>query len=175
MSGTTLMGKVIRKDQDFDTTIVMLKYTGNQLKRFRVIKFSEIVFKNFIELQGIKGLNHTTDEIYRLLRSPNSIILIALNKGNIIGYLIAELTVVNMRRLVHIYYLFTSLAFRNKGVGTYLLNLIGQCAIEMNVNSVSLTYDTYNKGLTKFYLDNGFNYDTELRSYQRYDMLVKYL
>jgi GNAT superfamily N-acetyltransferase len=153
----------------------MLRYTGTQMRKMRVIKFSEIIFKNFLELEGIKGINHTTDEIYRLLRSPNSIIIVAVNKGNIIGYLIAEVTEVNMRRLMHIYYLFTALPFRNKGVGTYLLNLIDDYASEMGINSLSLTYDTYNKGLTKFYLDNGFNYDSELRSYQRYDMLVKYL
>ena len=76
--------------------------------------------------------------------------------GVIVGYLIAEETIYNMRKLMHIYYLYTASIHRGHGIATKLLNLIQEYALEYRINTLSLTYDTYNKSLTKFYLNNYF-------------------
>jgi len=60
-------------------------------------------------------------------------------------------------------------------MATYMLNMIQQYAQDQNIDTLSLTFDTYNQGLTKFYFDQFFEFDPNLRSYQRYDMLVKYV
>lgn len=156
--------------------INILRYTGNDLIERNLTKFVEIIFNNFDDISNQPELNHNKREILRLLTSPNSICIIATYKGQIIGYLIAEITSVdNFGQLMHISYIFTSPMHRNKGVASYMLNKIQSYAEELNINTLSLTFDTYDKSLERFYLNNNFVYDDNLRSHQRHDMLVKYI
>jgi GNAT superfamily N-acetyltransferase len=154
----------------------VIRYTGNDMISRDISKFVDVIFDNFKDIENNKQLNHNTNEITRILISPKSITILCVYDKQIIGYLIGELTVVDdLKQLMHIMYIFTSPAHRSKGIATYLLNLIGKYARELNINTLSLTFDTYNKHLEKFYLNNNFIYDSNLRSYQRYDMLVKYI
>lgn len=179
MKGQIINKLAVDRDYSFSNdrrTVYLLKYTGNQLEGRNIRKFMEVIYKNFSGLQNTEGLNHTRWEINRLLTSRKSIIIIAIIHGQIVGYLVAENTVLeNLRQLMHIAYLFTSPIHRNKGIASCMLNLIQQYAKEQNINTLSLTFDTYNKSLEKFYLDKYFMYDPDLRSYRRYDMLVKYV
>lgn len=155
--------------------VYILTYTGNQLAKRNMSKFIEAIYKNFNTLKYTESLKHNTKEIARLLTSPLAIILLGIKDGKIIAYLIAEITVYNNRTLLHIHYLYTVSSHRGRGMGTYMLNMIQQYAQDQNISTLSLTFDTYNQGLTKFYFDQYFEYDPDLRSYQRYDMLVKYV
>lgn len=157
-------------------TIHVLRYTGDELASRNLFKIVETVYQNFEELANTAKLNHTRREVTRLLTSPKGTCIIATLNGQIIGYLIAEITVVeNLKQLMHIYYLFTTPVYRSKGIATYMLNMLQTCAQQLNINTMSLTFDTYDKPLEKFYTNNYFTYDSNLRSYQRYDMLVKYI
>jgi RimJ/RimL family protein N-acetyltransferase len=91
----------------------------------------------------------------------------------IIGYVIADVNIYNLKKIMHIYYLFTAPLNRGRGVATTLLNLIQKYAYEQNIDTITLTFDTYNKDLTRYYMSNGFNFNPEMRSYQRHDMFVK--
>jgi len=153
----------------------ILTYTGNQLAKRNMSKFVTAVFKNFNTLKFTESLNHNTKEIARLLTSPLTVVLLAIKNRTIIAYLIAEITFVNNRTLLHIHYLYTVSVHRGRGMATYMLNMIQQYAQDQNIDTLSLTFDTYNQGLTKFYFDQFFEFDPNLRSYQRYDMLVKYV
>lgn len=183
MSGITVSGisvnrELLEKEQRMSKerkTIHFLRYTGDQLTHRDLRKFVDVIYRNFYNIQGVTGLKHNKIEILRLLTSPSSIIIICTDGKDMVSYLIAEIVVYNMRRLMHIYYLYTTPAYRNKGIATYTLNLIQDYASELNINALSLTFDTYDKSLTMYYLNNKFNYDPELRSYQRHDMLVKYI
>lgn len=155
--------------------IHFLRYTGDQLARRDMRKFIEIVYRNFEELNDKDELKHNRREIARLITSPEAFVIIATYEGNIIAYLIAESTIFNLRKLMHIHYIFTSPVYRGHGIATYMLNLIQTYTQDENINSLSLTFDTYNKSLEKFYFDNYFEYDPEIRSYQRHDMLVKHI
>lgn len=157
-------------------TITLLRYTGSDLVQRDMRKFTEIIYKNFEQIANNQNLQHNREEINRLLTSSKSIILLATNNNIVISYLIAEITEIpNSSQVMHIYYIYTSPVYRNKGVATKMLNMIQKYTLETNINILSLTFDTYDKMLEKFYLNNFFTYDTILRSYQRYDMLVKYI
>ena len=176
MSGSFVNRLTVTREQvrSRKTGIInVLSYTGDDLYKRDLRKFIEVVYRNFEEIADVEELNHNRKEIARLLTSPQSIILIAILEGKIIGYLIAEVTEFNLRRLMHIYYLYTAPIHRGNGIATYLLNLIQKHSQKLNIDSLSLTYDTYNKNLTKFYYENGFNIDFELKSNKRHDMLVK--
>jgi len=176
MSGSFVNRLTVTREQvrsKKDGLITILTYTGDDLYKRDLRKFIEVVYRNFEEIADVEELNHNRKEIARLLTSPKSIILVALLDRKIIGYLIAEETEFNLRRLMHIYYLYTAPIHRGNGIATYLLNVIQKQSQKINIDSLSLTYDTYNKNLTKFYYENNFNVDYELRSNKRYDMLVK--
>ncbi len=153
----------------------ILTYTGNQLAKRNMSKFVGAVFKNFNTLEYVSSLKHNIKEIARLLTSPLTVVLLAIKNRTIIAYLIAETTVYNNRTLLHIHYLYTVSVHRGRGMATYMLNLIQKYAQDQKITTLSLTFDTYNHGLTNFYFDQYFEYDPNLRSYQRYDMLVKYV
>lgn len=179
MTGIFVNKLVVDRDAAYSTkrrTVHILRYVGDELAKRNLTKIIEIVHYNFEELADVPELKHNRREIGRLLTSPMGICVIAIINGRIVGYLIAELTIVdNLRQLMHIAYLFTSPVYRSKGIATYMLNFIQSCAQKLNVNTLSLTFDTYDTGLEKFYTNNHFVYDSNLRSYQRYDMMVKYI
>lgn len=160
----------------FKTPIHFLYYTGNDLYVRDMRKFIEVIYRNFQKLVDRPELKHSHKEIARIITSSKSIIIIGVVNNCIVAYLIAEMTATeNLRQLMHIYYIYTSPNYRNKGIATHMLNLIQKYANELNVTMMSLTYDTNDKKLEAFYLKNHFIYDSNLRSYQRYEMLVKYV
>jgi ribosomal protein S18 acetylase RimI-like enzyme len=159
----------------FDKNIEMLRFTGSEIKNIDIRKFVEVIYRNFYELSIVRGSSHSKETIHERLNSRDTLIILAMNRGHIIGYLIAQKTPHQQYVLMHIYYIYTSPIFRNKGVATQMLNLIHKYSKELGYRIMSLTFDTYDMKLTKFYLDNNFTYDKNLRSYQRFDMLVKYI
>lgn len=157
-------------------TIHFLRYTGDQLTNRNMSKFIEVVYRNFEELSDIKSLGHSKKEIARLITSPNSIVIMGVTDSkSIISYLMAEATTYDLRILMHIYYIYTVPFYRGHGIATRMLNLIQDYSSEKNIKTLSLTYDTYNQNLTRFYFANNFEYDPEIRSYRRHDMLVKFI
>jgi len=166
---------MLYRSNEVSSHIIFYKLTGRELLEIDVRKFVTVCYKNFDSLDEVTGADHSQQSIYHRLKSPNSILILAVNGKSIVGYLIAQPIEHNLRKLMHIYYLYTSSLFRGKGIATYMLNIIQRHSHNMGINTLSLTYDTYDKKLTRFYLNNNFSYDEELRSLQRYDMLVKYV
>ena len=178
MTGVFVNKLTVDRDYGFSQerrTIKILRYTGNQLAQRDMRKLIELIYRNFENIAQIKELTHNRYEIARLITSPQALVLIGTIDNKIISYLIAEAKNLDARRLMHIQYIFTSPVHRGHGVATYMLNLMQQYARAIGIETLSLTFDTYDKKLTKYYLDNHFEYDPELRTYQRYDMLVKYI
>ena len=154
-------------------TIMFLRYDGKQLKFRYLYSFIDIIYKNFEYLDGNNKLIHTRESIESVLLSESSIIIIAILENSIIGYLIADIINFKSYKLMHIYYLYTVPAYRGIGIATYMLNLIQKYTIEFNVYILSLSCDTYDKSLVKFYMDNYFDYDVRFRSFERYDTFIK--
>lgn len=157
-------------------SVCCLRYTGNNLANRDMSKLIDVVYGNFESLDEFPELNHTRLEIDRLLSSPKSIIIIGTINKVIVSYLLAEITATeDLRQLMHIYYIYTAPAYRGKGIASYMLNLIEKYAQEYNITILSLTFDTFDKKLENFYLNNDFVYDPNMRSYQQHDMMVKYI
>jgi GNAT superfamily N-acetyltransferase len=178
MTGIFVNKLVVDRDDAYSKkprTVHFLRYTGDQLAHRDMRKFTDIIYRNFEELENVEGIEHNRIEIAKLMTSSQSIIIIGTLNGTIISYCLAEVTIYGQRKLMHIYYIYTTPVHRGHGIASYMLNLIHRYAVEAMISTLSLTFDTYNKMLTKFYFDNNFEYDSELRSYQRYDMLVKHL
>jgi RimJ/RimL family protein N-acetyltransferase len=178
MSGIFVNRGLTKIDERNDPSrkeIQILWYVGSNMQNRDIRKFVEVIYRNFEELEPIRKLNHNRTEIKKVITSPTALTLVATFNKQIVSYVIGDLVEYNNRLLFHIYYLFTAPGYRNKGVATFLLNQLQDYADVYNCSALSLTYDTYNKKLTKFYISNGFTYDPELRSNQRHDMLVKYI
>lgn len=155
--------------------IKIMWYTGENMQSRDIRKFVEVIYRNFEQISNIKELSHNRTQIKKILTSPTCLILLAVYDNKIVSYAIADIVLYNNKLLMHIYYLFTSPAYRNKGVATNLINKVHQYAIEYKCVAISLTFDTYDKAITKYYMSNGFTYSPDLRSNQRYDMLVKFV
>ena len=151
----------------------VITYTGKELAQHNIFKLVDAVFKNFNNPKYNDKLNHNPKEIARLLTSSRTIILFAILNGKIIAYLIAEIITQNEQKMMHIYYLYTARIHRGKGLASYLLNIIENRTNDLKINTLSLTFDTHNKSLKHFYLNQYFEFDPRFRSNQRYDMLFK--
>lgn len=165
--------KIDERNRPKDREIQIKWFSGSNLKNKDMRKFVEVIYRNFEHLKNFSEVKHTREEIMRVLTSKTSMLLVATYQGSIVSYLLADLVGYNKRLFMHIYYLFTSPSYRSNGVATFLINSIQQYADVFDASALSLTYDTYNLKLRKYYRSNGFRMDSELRSGQRFDMLVK--
>ena len=168
--------KIIKANDSTIKTVNLLVYTGNVLRSRDLRKFIEIIYRNFEDIAITPELSHNRRTIDEVMKSPTSITLIAEIDKIIIGYLLANIVNIdNNRKYMHIQYLYTSSYYRGNGIATKLLNTIHQYASITGLDRLSLTFDTYDKNLEKYYLSNGFVYDNELRSYKRHDMMIKFI
>lgn len=170
-----LIADIDTKNSNQDITVSFIIYRGIQLQYKNIYSLIDVIYRNFEYLDGYSKLNHSRDSIERLLLSDSSIIILGMVDNSIVGYLIADIIDIKSDILFHIYYLYTVPIHRGNGIATYMLNLIQRLSIELKIYILSLTIDTYNKSLVKFYIDNHFNYDAKFRSFTRYDNFIKYI
>lgn len=154
-------------------SITFYRYDGKQMKYKYLYSFIDVIYKNFEYLNINNIITHNRESIEHLLLSDTSIIIVAILKDSIVGYLIADIVYVKSDKLQHIYYLYTAPIHRGNGIATYMLNLIQKYSIELNIYILSLVVNTHNKSLVKFYTDNYFNYDANFRTFKRYDNFIK--
>ena len=151
------------------TNVHIKCFNGFENKDVR--KLVEIIYRNFEELDKYPELNHHRKNILELLKSPNSIIILALHNDKIIGYLIAK----KLHNMMHIFYLFVTPVRRNSSIATHMLNIIQEKTFDKSINILSITVDTYNNENIKFFVNNHFTYNDNLRTYKRFDNMVKYV
>jgi RimJ/RimL family protein N-acetyltransferase len=146
-------------------TIDLLKISNTYL-------LVDTIYDNFKNLGDIKKLNHNKKEIERILKSNNSFVLFIMKDKKIISYLIAEKKLLSDgREVLYIYYLFTSLKFRNMGLASTMLDTAKQFSNKNNCTGIMLTCDTDNIKVHDFYLKKGFMPDMLMRTYNKYDVL----
>jgi ribosomal protein S18 acetylase RimI-like enzyme len=144
----------------------------NMLKTANLTLLIETVYDNFINLSKHPKLNHTRENIKKILKSDNSYVIFILENKKIIGYLVAQSVLLNDGRLVfYIYYLFTSNKFRNMGIASKLLEFSKNISNKDNCIGIMLTCDTEDVKVYDFYLKKGFMPDMLMRTYNRYDVL----
>lgn len=133
--------------------------------------FITSVFENFMDLYNFPQLNHNRNEILRLLNSENFHGFLVFYGNKIIGYLLGELIDYNGLYLYFINYLYVSPVFRDKKLGTQLINLAKQYTIMKNADGLSLISDTENDKNFYFYNKLGFNIHED-RLYQRHELFI---
>jgi GNAT superfamily N-acetyltransferase len=152
----------------------MSLYTIKNLSKQSSIKFTNVVYNNFIHIAKYPELNHTKEEITRLLTNPKSKICLIMVNNKIGAYLIGEqMELADGRRVFYISYIFTSVKFRNRGYASRLINYINQLTKKFNLDGIMLTCDTENQELYNFYQNKKFMPDVALRRYTQYDVLYR--
>jgi ribosomal protein S18 acetylase RimI-like enzyme len=133
--------------------------------------FIKIIFENFMELYDFPQLNHNRNEILRLLNSQKFHGFLVFYGNKLIGYLLGELLDYNGMYLYFINYLYVSPVFRDKKLGSQLMNLAKEYAIMQNTDGVSLISDTENDKNFYFYQKLGFKIHED-RLYQRHELFI---
>jgi ribosomal protein S18 acetylase RimI-like enzyme len=133
--------------------------------------FIDTVFSNFSDLYDFPQLNHNKKEIMRLLNSQTFHGFLVFHGNKIIGYLLGEVINYNGKKLYFINYLFVSSVFRNKKLGTQLLDLSKDYAKEQNTEGIGLISDTENDKNFHFYKKHGFDLSDE-RLHQRHELFI---
>ncbi len=133
--------------------------------------FVETIFRNFIDLYDFPQLNHNKKEILRLLNSEKFHGFIIFYGNKIIGYLLGEIIEYNGLLLYFINYLYVSPVFRDKKLGSQLINLAKQYAVMQNADGIGLISDTENDKNFYFYKKLGFDVNED-RLYQRHELFI---
>lgn len=139
--------------------------------------FVDIIYDNFIDLKVDYKLMHNKEDIEKNLRSENSVIIIITNNSDkIIGFLTANIMILDDRRKVlYISYIYVAESERNKKIGSALIKEAEKFATNMNCIGVMLIFDTYKPYLVNFYETRGYMLDINLRRYERHDVFYKTL
>jgi GNAT superfamily N-acetyltransferase len=152
------------------------------VKEIRRIKsntepFINIVYDNFKYLSDIDQLNHTKEEITRLLFSSDLVTFLVYNDDKkVIAYLLGEKKVLNDGRIVfYINYLYVGERMRYRKIGSQLMNLIEKKCHMWNIKNIILTCDTHDEKIYNFYKKLEFFPDQLLRNHGQYEVLTKYL
>ncbi len=133
--------------------------------------FVDTVFTNFRDLYDFPQLNHNKKEILRLVNSEKFHGFLVFYGNKIIGYLLGEVINYNGKKLYFINYLYVSSVFRNKKLGTQLIDLAKEYAKEQHTDGIGLITDTENDKNFYFYKKLGFDL-TDERLYQRHELFI---
>jgi ribosomal protein S18 acetylase RimI-like enzyme len=136
--------------------------------------FVDTVFKNFMNLYDFPQLNHNKNEIFRLLNSETFHGFIIFYGNKLIGYLLGEIVNYNNMNLYFINYVYVSTVFRDKKLGTQLINNASEYARTQNMEGVSLMCDSENEKNMHFYNKLGFVL-SDNRLYQKHELFIKHL
>lgn len=134
--------------------------------------FINVVYNHFIDLANYANLNHSVQEIKKLLTSDNFKGYIVKHKNKyIIGYILGEITHLNDGRDVYfITYLYTASNFRKLGIASKLINHIKTEMKKQFIYTIMLICNTDNSKLVDFYMKKGFMLDLLLRRYEKHDV-----
>jgi ribosomal protein S18 acetylase RimI-like enzyme len=155
---------------------MILALTAKDLRNQDKTLLIDTIYKNFLPLATTPRLNHTKNEIQKILNSDGVILFLVLNDNKIIGYLLAEvLDLEDKRHVLFISYIYVVKFMRNKKLGCKLMSLAISYGIEHRLDGIMLIYNTSDKRLERFYDKYGFMLDFHLRRYELHDVFFKIL
>lgn len=142
--------------------------------------FANIIFNNFSYLVNFPELDHSKNSIVKLLKSDNLLCLLIYNVSEsnkkLIGYLIAEhKTLGDSRFVAYISYFYIMEKYRNKKLGSRLLEKLIRDSKNNGIKFIILTCDTHDKKITGFYQRHGFTKDPILGNNSRHEVFCLFL
>lgn len=134
--------------------------------------FVDIIYNNFKNLAEYPDLKHNRTDIYNLLKSSTMKGYIVRQSNKILGYLIGEdMILADGRKIYYVSYIFITESFRNKKLGSKLIDIVINNSRLLNFDGVMLTCDTEDSKVFYFYQKLGFMPDLVLRRYNRHDVM----
>ena len=159
--------------------------TNNEKPKMKCVEVKKIkdttlmvntIYNNFLYLVEYPDLMHTRDEINKVLNSNGCMNLLVFYNNKLIGYLIGNFrTLQDSRYVFYISYFYISQEYRNRGIGSKLMNLLILKCKTMGVKFIVLTCDSQDPKTMKFYRKYGFTTDPLLSKNNRYDVYTLYL
>lgn len=147
----------------------------------KINKLTDYIYYIFRDMGNDPELEHNHTNIFAVLSKPHSILGVATineegteDSYKLVGFILAA-PIDEYPDLFHIYYLYTTPQFRNIGIARELLDMVYKVAQANKYSRISLTFDTYNKKIAQFYMNNNFVFDPTIRSYKRHDMMVRFI
>lgn len=136
--------------------------------------FVDIIYNNFIELETQPKLLHNKDKILESLQSPNTVLIVILDKKTMAGFVLSEIIELDdRRRVLFISYIYVAKSLRTNGIGGKLMDIAESFAGKNNCIGVMLIFDTHNSSLVRFYEKRGYMLDINLRRYEQHDVFYK--
>jgi ribosomal protein S18 acetylase RimI-like enzyme len=137
---------------------------------------SEIIYKNFLELSDTPSLQHSREEIQRLLTNPEFIGFFVYDGQKVVAYLTGEKKHLNDGRIVYyITYIFVGGKYRNHKIGSRLMEiLIGKCE-QWGISFIMLTCDITDNKVINFYKKLGFTPDPILKNGTQHEVYSLYV
>lgn len=126
---------------------------------------SKIIYHHFIHLENQPNVSHQLREIVQLLLKDTFYGILIFQDHKLIGYLICEVKrLVDARIVNHIWYIFVYPPFRNKKIGSIMMNKMIQKCKDVGINFITLVCDMTDQKVLKFYSQYGFVKDPQLSS-----------
>lgn len=136
-------------------------YIGDDLCMNNIIKLKIEDFDKCNNIWNMQKQKKLADKFYNELLSGNRITYVYLENGEYIGEVSlvfdmndSDYTILNKR--VYLSRLIVKEAFRQKGIGTKLIQHITNIAKELNYEEISVGVDLDNYKALKLYVNNGF-------------------
>ena len=145
-----------------DKNVHMLQYDDlTSLPVDKKQRLRNIIYGNFEYLGDWRRLNHSTNEIDRLLSSPNSTIFLYMQNKSIAGYLVSETIPINDKNVLFINYIYVVSKYRGHNIGKTLMKSAIDHALYKKLKRVTLITDTHSDAY-KWYKKIGFKEDTDM-------------
>lgn len=126
-------------------------------------RLRSIIYRNFEHLCSWKRLNHSNNEIDRLLTSPNTTLFLYILNNSIIGYVLTETININDKNVLFINYIYVIAKYRRNGIGNDLMNSVINHAASKKLKRIVLVTDI-NTNAYKWYRRLGFKHDKDINN-----------
>jgi ribosomal protein S18 acetylase RimI-like enzyme len=147
----------------------MTSHPNNTIKCIETTKIqnpevlAQVIHKNFIYLTNYPELQHNMKTIIETLRADGNFCYLLYYDKNLIGYFVGDYRVLPDNRYgYYISYVYISKNYRNKKLGTKLMNKLIKSVREKGVKFIVLTCDIRDKKVVSFYTKYGFTKDPNL-------------
>lgn len=124
---------------------------------------ANVAFNNFIYLTEFPELMHTKHDIIKTLQADGNMCYLVYDETKLIGYLIGNFrTLPDNRYGYYISYVFVSEKYRDKKIGTKLMNMLINKCNNVGTKFIVLTCDIHDTKIVNFYKRYGFKIDPSL-------------
>ena len=139
-------------------------------------KLVDTIYNNFLYLVEYPVLLHNKDEINRILTATDCMNYLVFYNGKLIAYLIGDFRTLDDNRMVYyISYLYVSRQYRNRKIGSRLMNMLIRKVTEKGIKFIVLTCDSDDQLNMRFYRKFGFKPDPLLSKGKKHDVYTLFL